>query len=117
MTETRQMADIAIRALEEKKAIDTKLLDISEISTLADYFIIATGTNRNQMQAMCDSVDESLGRAGYEPKQIEGYRNAGWILLDYGDIVIHLFDPENRSFYGLDRIWGDARQLPLHETE
>ncbi|MCI1306246.1 MAG: ribosome silencing factor [Lachnospiraceae bacterium] len=114
MTETRKMADLVIRALEDKKASDIRLLDISGISTLADYFIIASGSNRSQLQAMCDNVDESMGRAGYEARQIEGFRTANWILLDYGDVVVHLFDRENREFYGLDRIWGDAVSLPLH---
>lgn len=115
MTETRKMADLAIRALEDKKASDISLLDISDISTLADYFIIASGSNRSQLQAMCENVEDTLGRAGFEARQIEGFRTANWILLDYGDVVIHLFDMENREFYGLDRIWNDAVKLPLHE--
>jgi ribosome-associated protein len=117
MTEIRKAADLAIRALEDKKAADISLLDISAISSLADYFIIASGSNRSQLQAMCENVEEVMGKAGYTARQIEGYRTANWILLDYGDIVIHLFDMENRQFYGLDRIWNDAVKLPLHEDE
>ena len=75
---------------------------------MADYFIIASGSNRNQVQAMADNVNEILGRAGVEPKQVEGYQNANWILLDYRDVVIHIFDEENRLFYDLERIWRDG---------
>lgn len=117
MTDTRKMADLAISALEDKKASDISLLGISKISTLADYFIIASGSNKSQLQAMCENVEEVLGRAGIEPRQVEGFRTASWILMDYGDIVIHLFDMENREFYGLDRIWRDADHLPVHAEE
>ena len=88
---------------------DIKVLNIGEITVLADYFIIAGGTNRNQVQAMADNVEECLGRAGFQPKQIEGYQEANWILLDYGDVVVHLFDKENRRFYDLERIWMDGK--------
>ena len=108
MTDAKQMARIAVDALEEKKANDISIIDIEKISTLADYFIIASGTNKNQVQAMSDEVDEKLGREGFEPKDKEGYNGANWILLDYGDIVIHLFDEENRLFYDLERIWRDG---------
>ena len=91
-----------------KLALEIKVINIENVSTLADYFIIASGTNHNQVQAMADNVDETLGRAGYEPKQIEGYQNANWILMDYRDIVIHIFDEENRLFYDLERIWRDG---------
>ena len=84
---------------------------------LADYFIIASGTNHNQVQAMADNVDETLGRAGYEPKQIEGYQNANWILMDYRDIVIHIFDEENRLFYDLERIWRDGTVVEVEDLK
>lgn len=111
MTDAKKMALIAVDVLEDKKANDISIIDIEKISTLADYFIIASGTNRNQVQAMCDEVDERLGKAGFEPKHIEGYNSANWILLDYGDIVIHLFDEENRLFYDLERIWRDGIKI------
>ena len=102
------MTRLACEAMEDKKAQDIKIIDIEKVSTLADYFIIASGTNRNQVQAMADSVSETLGRAGVEPKQMEGYQTANWILLDYRDVVIHIFDEENRLFYDLERIWRDG---------
>ncbi len=105
---SREMVKLACEAMEEKKAQDIKIIDIEKVSTLADYFIIASGSNRNQVQAMADNVNEILGRAGVEPKQVEGYQNANWILLDYRDVVIHIFDEENRLFYDLERIWRDV---------
>jgi ribosome-associated protein len=109
MPEAKEMAALAVAALEDKKALDIKILDISDISTIADYFIIASGSNRNQVQAMADSVDEALGRAGHEVKNTEGYQNANWILMDFGDIIVHLFDEENRLFYDIERIWRDGK--------
>ncbi|MGO5335707.1 ribosome silencing factor [Bilifractor sp. LCP19S3_H10] len=117
MTEPREMADIAVKALEEKKAIDIKIIDISHISTLADYFIIASGSNRSQVQAMADAVDEALDKMGVHARSTEGYQNANWILLDYGDIVVHLFDEENRLFYDLERIWRDGRVISPETLE
>ena len=115
MNQSKEMTRLAVAALEDKKASEVKIIDIEHISTLADYFIIASGTNRNQVQAMADSVEEALSKAGYEPKQIEGYQNANWILMDYGDIVLHLFDEENRLFYDLERIWRDGKLIEKEE--
>ena len=112
---SKKMAGLVYRALEDKKAEDIKVLDIENISTLADYFIIASGKNHNQVQAMSDAVDEALGKAGYVPKQTEGYRSANWILLDYGDVVVHIFDTENRLFYDLERIWQEGKKLTEEE--
>lgn len=110
MAETaKKMAQLIVEALEDKKANDIRVISIENISTLADFFIIASGSNRNQVQAMADNVDETLGRAGFEQKSREGYQNANWILLDYGDVVVHLFDEENRLFYDLERIWRDGK--------
>lgn len=109
--EIKKMAGLAIEALEDKKAEDIRVIDISEVSVLADYFLIASGKNRNQLQALADEVEEKLGRAGYPMKQSEGYDSANWILLDFGDIMIHLFDQENRLFYDLERIWRDGKQI------
>lgn len=106
-----EMAKLAIGALEDKKAEDIKVIDISEVSVIADYFIIAGGSNRSQIQALCDNVDEKLGRAGYPAKQTEGYDTANWVLLDFGDIIVHIFDKENRLLYDLERIWRDGKQV------
>ena len=113
--EAKEMAKLVIQALEDKKAEDVKVIDISNVSTIADYFIIASGKNRSQIQAMCDNVDETLGRAGVTMKQTEGYKNANWILMDYGDVIVHIFDAENRLFYDLERIWRDGREMNANE--
>lgn len=98
----------AILALEDKKAEDIRVIDISKVSVIADYFIIANGNNVSQIQAMADEVEEKLYKAGCPLKQKEGYTNANWVLLDFGDIIIHIFDKENRLFYDLERIWRDG---------
>jgi len=110
---TEEIARLAIQALEDKKAEDIRVIDISEVSVIADYFIIAGGTNKNQVQALCDNVLEKLGRAGYPEKQTEGYKSANWILMDFGDVIVHIFDKENRLLYDLERIWRDGRQVDL----
>ena len=114
---SKELAKLACDALDDKKALEIKVINIENVSTLADYFIIASGTNRNQVRAMADNVDETLGRAGYEPKQIEGYQNANWILMDYRDIVIHIFDEENRLFYDLERIWRDGTVIEVEDLK
>ena len=106
-----EMARLACQALDDKKGQDIKVIDIHEVSVIADYFVIASAANANQVEAMVDSVEETLGRAGYEPKQIEGTRNSSWVLMDYEDVIIHIFDEENRLFYDLERIWRDGTVL------
>lgn len=108
---TNELVEIAKAALDEKKAEDITVIDIREVSVMADYFIIATGNNNNQVQALIDNVEEALGHAGISPKQVEGYQNANWVLMDYGDIIVHIFDKENRLFYDLERIWKDGKIL------
>ena len=106
-----EFARIAIAALEEKKATDIRVIDISEVSVLADYFIIANGTNRAQIQALSDEVSEKMEKAGAVLKQVEGYDNASWILLDFGDVIVHIFGREDRLLYDLERIWRDGKQV------
>ena len=108
---SKEMTKLAINALEDKKAEDIRIIDISEVSVLADYFIIASGSNRSQIQALSDNVEESLARAGVNAKQIEGYDTANWVLLDFGDVIVHVFDRENRIFYDLERIWRDGKPI------
>ncbi|MCR4753925.1 MAG: ribosome silencing factor [Lachnospiraceae bacterium] len=115
--QSKEMAKLAVDALEDKKAENIQVIDISSVSVLGDYFIIANGTNRNQIQALSDNVEETLGRAGYNPKQIEGYNTANWVLLDYRDVIIHIFDPDSRSYYDLERIWRDGRLIEKNELD
>lgn len=113
----KEMALLAVQALEDKKAEDICIIDISEVSVLADYFIIAGGNNTSQIQALADTVDEKLGKSGYPLKQMEGYQSANWILLDFGDIIVHIFDKENRLFYDLERIWRDGKKIDLNDLK
>lgn len=106
-----EMAKLVIDALEDKKAEDIKIIDISEVSVLADYFIIAGGNNSSQIQALCNNVEEKLGRAAHPCRQIEGYDTANWILMDFGDVIVHIFDKENRLLYDLERIWRDGKPV------
>ena len=105
--ESRELAKQICEALADKKGEDIKILNISEVTVLADYFIIASGSNRNQVQA--------IGKLGHEPKQIEGYQSGNWILMDYQDVIVHIFDNENRLFYDLERIWRDGKSLTVEE--
>ena len=109
--ESREMAKLAVQALEDKKGEEIRIIDISDVSVQADYFIIANGSNMSQVQALCDNVSEVLGRAGVHTRQVEGYESANWILLDFGDVIVHVFDKENRLFYDLERIWRDGKVI------
>jgi len=111
MEQSRKMAKIAYAALDERKGEDIKVIDISEISVLADYFIIANGTNDSQVRALVENVEEKLSKEGFEPKQREGYGLGSWVLLDFGNIIVHVFDKENRLFYDLERIWRDGKLI------
>ena len=115
INQSKNMARQAIKALEDKKAEDIHVIDISEVSVVADYFIIANGSNRSQIQAMADNVQEMLGRAGYAMRQVEGYNTANWILMDFGDVIVHIFDKENRLFYNLERSWRDGKAIEYTE--
>jgi len=113
----KKKAKLACEALLEKKAEDVKIINIEEVSVVADYFIIASGTNRNQVQAMADNVEEQLHKAGYPAKQTEGYRSANWILIDFCDVIVHIFDTENRLFYDLERIWRDGKAIRVEDLD
>ena len=115
MNQAKEMARIAYDALSDKKGEDIKIIDITGVSVLADYFIIANGNSDSQVNALVDTVEEELHKAGYHLKQREGRANSSWILLDFGDIIVHVFDKENRLFYDLERIWKDGRGITLEE--
>ena len=102
---SQEYCKIAVAALEDRKAEDVKIIDIREISPVADYFVIADGTNQNQR----DACEEALYKAGLKTKQIEGNSSSTWILMDYGDIIVHIFSKEDRLFYDLERIWRDGK--------
>ena len=109
--DSKRIAKIAFDALEDKKGVNIKIIDISNISILADYFIIAGGTNENQVKALADNVEDELAKVDVTPKQIEGYNNANWILMDYQDVIIHIFNEQDRLFFDLERIWSDGNEI------
>lgn len=113
MEQPKEMARIAYHALADKKGEDIKIIDISGISVLADYFLIASGSNESQIRAMVDNVEEELLKSGYSVKQREGYGSGSWVLMDFGDIIVHVFDKENRLFYDLERIWRDGKTINI----
>jgi len=103
----------AIRAAEDKKATDLVLLDLRKAAGFTDFFMLCTGGNARQIRAIADAVMEALGVDGVKPAHIEGYDRSEWILLDYFDFVVHIFAPETRTFYGLERLWGNADRIDL----
>lgn len=115
MKEINELVNNAVKAIEDKKGYNIKVLNINEISPLADYFIIATGSNPNQLHAICDEIQAVLAKEKIYAKQIEGYDKANWILMDFSDIIIHLFMPEARDYYNLERIWRDAKEEKFSE--
>ena len=117
MNQSIKMVKTAYAALSDKKGEDIRIIDIRKVSVMADYFIIASGANTNQVQAMVDNVEKELGEKGFVCKQIEGYRSANWILMDYGDIIVHVFDKDNRLFYDLERIWRDGKTIKAEDLE
>lgn len=115
MNKLNDIIKLTANALEDKKAEALTILDIHEVSVMADYFIIASGNNVNQVHALCDHVEKELAKQGCQCRQTEGYQNGNWVLMDYGDFIIHIFDKENRLFYNLERIWRDGKEIKIEE--
>ena len=108
---------LAIHCADEKKAVNLIALDLRDIASFTEFFVIASGTNQRQVQAIADEINEQLKKQlGRKPVRIEGYNSAEWVLLDYGDFVFHLFDKEARDFYDLERLWRDARKVEIPQT-
>lgn len=116
MNQADTMALTAYKALDEKKGKDIRIIDISHVSVIADYFIITDGGSSSQVEALVDNVEEKMHQNGYSLKQREG-RDGSWVLLDYGDIIVHVFDRENRLFYNLEHIWSDGKPVDPEELE
>ncbi len=111
MTDSKDMLRLAVAAIEEKKGENIKAIDISKISVIADYFVIATAQNASQIDAMADEIEMRFSNEGIEPKQIEGKNTSGWVLMDYKDVIIHIFNKEQRLYYDIERIWTDGRAV------
>ena len=103
----------AISAAGDKKAVEMVVLDLREVASFTDYFLITSGTNVRQVQAIADEVVEQLKKQGTRPARIEGYNTAEWVLVDYGDFILHVFEDKARRFYDLERLWRDARRVTL----
>ena len=108
-----ETAKVAVKALDSKKGADIALMNIGGITTIGDYFVVASGSSTTQVKALADEVDEQLSKLGIEPKRVEGYQSANWILLDYYEVIVHIFLQETREFYSLERLWSDAPQVDL----
>ena len=109
MADSKDMLKVIIDALQDKKAEDIRVIDISNVSVIADYFVIASGSNTNQIQAMVD-----MFKAGYDDPKVEGYNTASWILLDYKDVIVHVFSEDDRAFYNIERIWRDGKEVDIN---
>jgi ribosome-associated protein len=113
----KEMVAIAYDALDEKLGQEIVILRIDEISVIADYMLIASGRNQNQLNAMIDLVQEKMAQAGYHSKRIEGNKNSNWVLMDYGDVIVHVFSEDDRLFYDLEHIWRDGKKVTRDELD
>ena len=112
--EPKNLAGRIAASLDKHKAEDIRILHVTALTSLADYFIVASGTSTTQVKALSDYVDEELAQAGQQPLRVEGYAASNWILMDYGTVVVHIFQAETRGFYDLERLWKDA---PVMDTQ
>lgn len=110
---TKEKLEKIVKILDQKKAQDIQVIGITNLTIIADYFVIATGTSTTQVKSLADEVDFQLGEAGEEPRGVEGVRSANWIVLDYNDIVVHVFYRDTRAEYQLERLWADGEQVDI----
>lgn len=109
---TEEILENSIKILDKKKGMDITALEISELTSVADYFVIVTGTSTTHIKALADELEDGLAAMGQEPKNIEG-KATGWILLDYGNVVVHVFTKDARESFNLENLWGDAKQMDI----
>lgn len=110
-----EAAKLAVKALDDKQGADIRLLKTEELTVLADYFVICTANSTSHVRTLYDEVDKRLSMAGLPPIRREGYRNSNWLLLDFGCLIVHIFQKDTRDFYDLERLWSDAKQLDINE--
>jgi len=113
MLNSLEAAQLCAQAADDKKASDILILDLRGLTYITDYFVICSGSNVTQVGAIADGVGQALARAGLHPSHVEGEVEASWVLMDYGDIVVHIFDEQTRAYYCLEKLWGDAPRMPL----
>ena len=111
LSDPAQLARAAVDAAYDKKASDIILLDIRSVTTIADYFVICNGNNSRQIRAIADAIDEQLSKQGAQLLHKEGDADTGWVLLDFGDIIVHIFGPKEREYYRLERLWNEAKTV------
>ena len=115
MITPKEMAQAVVKALEEKKGQDIRVMETTELTTLADYFVLCTASSTTHIKTLSDEAEKALKALGEQPHHIEGYRSGSWVLLDFSCLIVHLFLEETREFYGLERLWSDAKQVDLSE--
>lgn len=113
--ESKQLMETVVKCMDSKKAIDIKALDISKITTMADYFVICQGGSSTQIKAIADEIEEKLSEQGVKPFGREGLNTAYWILMDYSDVIVHIFSGESRSFYSIENLWSDAENVDISD--
>ena len=111
----KMMAQIACKAIDDKKGQDIKVIDIHNVSVIADYFVIASGNSSTQTKTLAEEVEYQLSLEGIEPERKEGFNGSNWIILDYGDVVVHVFYKETRDYYQLERLWSDGERIDIEE--
>jgi ribosome-associated protein len=113
VTDLDNRISIIVKSAEDKKAFDIKVLNISHLTSIADYFVIASGNSQRQVMSVCDDIEEKMKNSGYELFHKDGYNTGKWVLLDYGDIIVHVFYKEDRDFYNLERLWVDGVDISI----
>ena len=114
--DSKQLAILSARAMDQRKGTKITVLELEDLTTLTDYFVVGTGASRTQTQSMADNIEDELAKAGIRTNRIEGLQEGRWILMDYGQVIIHIFQEDERSFYSLERLWADAPALPYEEV-
>ena len=113
----KEIALMAAKALDEKKAKDIKIIYVNEQTIIADYFVIAQGNSRTQVNALADEVEYKLGLEGIDPSKVEGRGQGTWVLLDFDSVLVHVFNPQSREYYNLEKLWADGQEIPFEATE
>ena len=110
-----ELAKETVKILDEKKAMDLKIIGIKDISVIADYFVFSTGTSSTHVKSLAEEVEFKLKQLGVSPEHVDGYRSNSWVLLDYGNVMVHIFTADAREFYNLDRLWQDAEKIDISD--
>lgn len=113
MTDLNEMLSVILKAADDKKSFDINLLEVNKLTSLADYFVICSGNSDVQVKAICDEIEGQMDKLGYHVKNKEGHRQGRWTILDYKDIIVHVFHKEDREFYNLDKLWIDGEKIDI----